>query len=234
MGTVDAPSGQVLPTEAHFENAVLTVNDRRTVIDAPLDAQGPDTAVLMNVLRRVIANRQLGDELAHLLLYDPLTDLPNRILFQDRLNHALAQAERYGRVVALLMIGLAWSKSANIRAGDTARHPDVAEIARQLRRCTRSSDTVARMDDVEFAVILPDVERGEHAGVVARRILEVLAPSYVVGQRSDDVPVGIGIGLYPRDSQDGETLLCNARTALRHARRHEGQHYRFFAHLSVF
>jgi GGDEF domain-containing protein len=223
---VDVPSNQLFPADARLIGGVPTPDERAPVGNEPVDAKGPDSAVLTNVLRRASEHRQIGDALAHLVLYDPVTELPNRILFQDRLNHVLALADRYGRVVALLMVGLSGSEGQR-------RAPGVAEVARQLRRCTRASDTVARLDEVEFAALLPDVERGEHAGVVARRIVEVLSPSYIAGYRADIAHVAVGIGLYPRDSRDGETLLRNARTAMRHVQKYSGQSYRFFAHLSV-
>lgn len=233
MGTpVDVPSSPMRPADTQLLSAVPATNSRLPVDSQPADAQSPD-ALLTNVLRRAGEHREVGDALAHLVLYDPVTDLPNRILFQDRLNHALAQADRYRRVVALLIVGLGGPEGQRVRASSGMARWDVAEVARQLRRCTRSSDTVARTDEAEFAAILPDVEHGEHAGVVARRILEALAPSYIDGYQADALPVAVGISLYPRDSQDAETLLRNARTAMRHARRNGALPYRFFAHLSV-
>jgi diguanylate cyclase (GGDEF)-like protein len=229
---VDAPPSQPLPTVARLIRDAPTTDAQAPVGDEPADAPSADTALLTNIVRRAAEYRQIGDALAQMVLYDPVTELPNRLLFQDRLNHVLAQADRYRRVVALLLVGLSRVDGPHLPASGGIGHQEVAEVARQLRRCTRTSDTVARLDDAEFAAILPDVERGENAGVVARRILEVLSPSYIEGHQAT-VQVAVGIGLYPRDSQDGETLLRNARTALRHARRNSGQSYRFFTHLSV-
>lgn len=159
-------------------------------------------------LRRSEAEK---DRLAH---HDALTDLPNRRLFFDRLDMALARSQRSGNSVALLFIDLDGFKLVNDSLGHDAGDHVLRVVAGRLSACLRKSDTIARMGGDEFTAILEDMASTADVALVAEKIIAaVSAPIPIEGQ---EVAVGasIGIALYPLDAPDARTLLVVADDAM--------------------
>jgi diguanylate cyclase (GGDEF)-like protein/PAS domain S-box-containing protein len=165
------------------------------------------------------ANEARIESLAY---YDGLTELPNRALFLDRLASALQLADRRQEWVAVLFIDLDRFKPINDTLGHAAGDIMLREVAQRLRSCIRESDTVARMGGDEFTMLLSGLSHREAAmrgGIsVAEKVLNVLAPAFVLGEREFFISASIGIALAPQDGVDGDSLLQNADTAMYHAK----------------
>ncbi|MEN6586390.1 MAG: EAL domain-containing protein, partial [Sulfuricella sp.] len=167
--------------------------------------------------------------LQHLAYYDPLTNLPNRMLLQDRLNQAIVMAGRERRKLAILFIDLDRFGSVNEMVGHKAGDALLVEIAQRLRDCVRSSDTVARMCGDEFTVLLPDIPDTQAAGLVAEKIIDALALPYSTEKQPYKISPSIGIAIYPNSASTAEGLLKTADVAMYHAKstgRNTYQYYR--------
>lgn len=160
--------------------------------------------------------RRARDHLQHLAHHDPLTDLPNRSLFGDRLRQALIRAQRRMGLVALLFIDIDRFKFINDSLGHQVGDQFLCEIARRIRTAVRAVDTVARIGGDEFTVILELIEHRGHAEEVARKVLESLREPIALGARGQQVPVtaSIGIAVYPLDGNETEALIRHADAAM--------------------
>ena len=158
---------------------------------------------------RHLANQRV----AYLAYHDSLTDLPNRTLFQDRLQQAVLRSHRDDRGVTVLLIDLDGFKEVNDVLGHHAGDLVLQEVAMRLRGSLRASDTVARLGGDEFAVLLPatDVNRAELA---ARKVLHDLEPPFVADGRPLMVSASIGIAGVPWHAATGEELLQKADSAM--------------------
>ena len=157
-----------------------------------------------------------------LAYYDVLTGLPNRTLFQDRLQAALPLASRRSEWVAILFLDLDRFKPINDSLGHAAGDTVLKDVARRLRRCVRESDTVARMGGDEFTILLTGLADRDGALSacmhVAEKVLLALGPAFVLQEREFFVSASIGIALAPQDGEEGNALLKNADTAMYHAK----------------
>lgn len=155
--------------------------------------------------------------------FDALTGLPNRRMFLDRLEQALLKSRRDGGQVALFIIDLDHFKEVN----DTLGHPLgdllLKEAARRLTDCVRRSDTVARLGGDEFAVVLGNAIDGPHVETVARKIIEVFAEPFLLGEERSYVSASIGITVCPDDAQTADAMVKNADQAMYEAK-HKGRH----------
>lgn len=153
--------------------------------------------------------------------YDSLTELPNRILFNDRLNQAIHLAKRDSSQFALLYIDLDRFKTVNDRLGHSAGDELLKQVARRIREEVRESDTVARVGGDEFTVILSDTARRDDAEAVADKIVAAIAAPFAIGGNGVSVEVGasIGIAVYPSEGQDADELVQAADSAMYGAKR---------------
>jgi len=161
----------------------------------------------------------LNRELQHRSLHDPLTKLPNRMLFRDRLEQALASARREDTLVGLLIIDLDGFKEVNDTAGHHTGDALLQQTANRLRDAVRGVDTVARLGGDEFAVILHTVDDLEHACEKARELNEVIRQPVEVGGERHRVGASIGVALYPEHADTETDLLCHADAAMYSAKR---------------
>ena len=152
--------------------------------------------------------------MSYLAQHDPLTDLPNRLLLDDRLARALALSKRYGRRLAVLFMDLDRFKEINDALGHALGDELLRQVSDRLVKCVRSSDTVSRIGGDEFVILLAELERVEDAAVSAAKIIAaVKAPMRIGGQ--DVCPtLSIGIGIYPDDGDNAEVLIQKADTAM--------------------
>jgi diguanylate cyclase (GGDEF)-like protein len=160
--------------------------------------------------------------------YDPLTRLPNRTLFLDRLAHALSRARRDESIVAVLFIDLDRFKRINDTMGHKGGDVLLKQAAKRLNACVRETDTVARLGGDEFTVILPDLHNAHNTELVARKMLESLAEPFVIDGAEMFVTGSLGITVYPNDGEDAETLLKNADTAMYQGKEDGRNTFRFF------
>ncbi|MBA4397370.1 MAG: hypothetical protein C0394_08310 [Syntrophus sp. (in: bacteria)] len=148
------------------------------------------------------------------LLHDPLTALPNRHLFEDRLEQAIRQIQRSGGQAALLYLDLDGFKPVNDLYGHDAGDIVLRDVAVRIRSCIRTSDTAARIGGDEFVVILLDVEGREGAQRVSQKIVDAVHQPFMVSGQECRVGVSIGISLFPDDGTDIKTLMKVADQAM--------------------
>jgi diguanylate cyclase (GGDEF)-like protein/PAS domain S-box-containing protein len=160
--------------------------------------------------------------------HDALTGLPNRRLMQDRLNQAIMSARRKQRHVAVLFLDLDRFKIVNDTLGHDTGDFILKDVARRLVSCVREGDTVSREGGDEFVMILPDLERPEHARVVADKILKELVRPVEIGGHEIHVTPSIGISHYPNDATDVHQLLKHADNAMYQAKDAGRNTVRFF------
>jgi diguanylate cyclase (GGDEF)-like protein len=158
------------------------------------------------------------DELDHLATHDVLTNLPNRMLLSDRLKQALEQAHRRGGQLAVMFIDLDRFKCINDSLGHAVGDLLLQAVARCLSASVRSSDTVSRQGGDEFVLLLPQVENAADAAALAQKILQAMALPHPIEHHALQIGASIGVSMYPKDGTDAATLLCNADTAMYHAK----------------
>jgi len=171
-----------------------------------------------------ITERKLAEEAtAHLALHDPLTDLPNRRLLRDRLEHALSRAAREGTAVAVLYLDLGGFKSVNDELGHEAGDRLLVAVAGRLRGCLRGADTASRLGGDEFVVVLEGVGDGGEALALAERIALALEEPYSVGGAERTLTASMGVALSAHSHrEDPEELLRSADLAMYRSKR-EGE-----------
>jgi len=207
--------------------ALLTMTLFTSTLDARMQSQ---TARLARSLE--IANAELqtaNEELKQRAFLDALTGLPNRLLFEDRLMHALRRGERAGErmsernadKIAVLFVDLDGFKPVNDSFGHAAGDQVLKEAAMRLRAAARGSDTVARIGGDEFVLLMEDVVSLADSVVLARRLIEVLARPFEIAGRQVAVSGSVGIVVYP-DQGDKDKLVAQADAAMYAAKRAGG------------
>ncbi|HZX30332.1 MAG TPA: EAL domain-containing protein [Rhodocyclaceae bacterium] len=163
--------------------------------------------------------RQAEQRVWHVANHDALTTLPNRSLFHDRLNQALAQAKRRGEKVALVFVDLDRFKSINDTLGHHVGDELLKEVARRLQGCLRSADTVARLGGDEFVVILPGLLGGEaEVSAIVDKLRAALVQPMHLAERALHITASFGISICPEHGDDAATLMRNADIAMYHAK----------------
>lgn len=167
--------------------------------------------------------------MSHLANHDALTDLPNRILLQDRIAQSLQAARRSKSHAAILLLDVDNFKYINDAAGYTVGDELLKQLSMRVKSVIRASDTVARLGGDEFVVLLPDLASAENAGDVAEKIRQKLTDSFAVNGRKFSLTVSSGISLYPDDSADQDSLMRHADAAMYRAKQEGRNRYRFFS-----
>ena len=166
-----------------------------------------------------IEHHQTTRQLAHLVRHDPLTGMPNRILFEDRLQQALASAGRNGKMAALFVLDVDRFKSINDTHGHQAGDALLQQFAHRVRSLLRTSDTLARVGGDEFLLLLPELASSGGAEKVAATIVEALVEPFVIGGQELVMTSSIGIAIYPQDGMDSAALQASADAAMYTAKR---------------
>jgi diguanylate cyclase (GGDEF)-like protein len=167
-------------------------------------------------LRELNANRK---ELELLARYDTLTNLPNRRLFLERLEHAIANARRNGKLLAVLFIDLDGFKGINDTLGHAAGDEVLINVASQLKTAVRETDTVARLGGDEFVVLLDNLDSEQQAASIAMAIFDRFQHDMHVAGRELHVSASMGIGIYPKDGKNANDLMQNADMAMYHSKK---------------
>jgi len=192
-----------------------------------LDKKRLDATRLGRTVRYALARQRHADQLSRLAQYDELTGLANRSLFQDRLERALAWARRQDRLIAVMILDLNGFKAVNDRLGHVAGDRLLALMAQRLTGRLRETDTVARLGGDEFAILIENLAKPEHAALVARKLLDTVAPPATVDGEDVVVTASLGVAVYPRDGQDGAQLVREADRAMYRAKAEGGNLCRF-------
>ncbi len=181
-------------------------------------------AIKRNVTEKKAYEKQL-DYLAH---HDPLTGLPNRLQFSDMLTKCLAQAVRLDQIMAVLFLDLDQFKLINDTLGHSLGDLLLKSVSERLQNCIREADMIARMGGDEFTVILSNVASTDAVKATTERIVDALGKPYVLAGQELFVTVSIGVGMYPADGTDVETLVKNADSAMYRAKEQGRNNYQFY------
>jgi diguanylate cyclase (GGDEF)-like protein/PAS domain S-box-containing protein len=203
--------------EIPIEDSIAPIHDR----------EGQATGAVI-VFRDVSAARAMALQMTHSAQHDFLTGLPNRILLNDRVGQAIASASRHNNKIAVLFLDLNGFKHINDSLGHSTGDKLLQSIAKRLLSCGRGSDTVSRQGGDEFVVPLSDLDQADDAAVTARRMLHAVAEPHSIDQHELHVTASIGVGVFPDDGLNEETLIKNADTAMYQAKEHGCQSYQFF------
>src|SRR6202521_1581375 len=195
---------------------------------APIhDRDGHVTGAVI-VFHDVSMARAVVQEMSHLAQHDALTDLPNRLLLNDRLAQAISLARRNHHLLAVLFLDLDGFKNINDSLGHSIGDKLLQSVSARLLACVRKSDTVSRQGGDEFVVLLPEVTQAADAAISAAKIITELKNAHSIGEHRLHVTASIGISTYPDHGENGETLIKNADTAMYHAKQCGRDNYQFF------
>jgi diguanylate cyclase (GGDEF)-like protein/PAS domain S-box-containing protein len=203
--------------EAAIEDSAAPIHDRR----------GQVTGAVM-VFHDVSTARAMSLRMSYLAQHDDLTDLPNRILLNDRLAQSIALAQRRKQKLALLFLDLDHFKHVNDSLGHAIGDRLLQSVARRLVACIRGSDTVSRQGGDEFVILLSQVMHAQDAGITAEKILLTLNEPHRIGEHDIHITASIGVVTYPDDAVDAESLLKNADFAMYQAKDGGRNNFQYF------
>jgi diguanylate cyclase (GGDEF)-like protein/PAS domain S-box-containing protein len=206
------------------DNSEIPVEDSAAPI---YDANGRIRGAVI-VFHDVMASREMTAKMAHLAQHDFLTNLPNRVLLNDRIAQGIALAERLGTHLAVLFVDLDDFKQINDSLGHSIGDKLLQSVARRLSACVRRSDTVSRQGGDEFALLVSEAKGAEHAALTAERVVAALAAPHSIEGLELNVTASIGISTYPDDASDAATLIEHADTAMYQAKEKGRNNYQFF------
>ena len=234
MPHAECPMARALHTGQAEVNQEITVErpdgSRRTAmvnIAPRRDAAGRLTGAI-NCMTDITALKSAEERIRHLAHFDALTGLANRTLLQDRLQQAIAHANRQGSQVAVLFLDLDNFKHINDSRGHELGDHLLQAVAVRLRECLREGDSVARLGGDEFVLTTPILHGNKDAALVAQKLLAALNQPIVIQGVLLQTGASIGISLYPNDGLDVESLMRAADTAMYHAKESGRGNYQFF------
>jgi diguanylate cyclase (GGDEF)-like protein/PAS domain S-box-containing protein len=183
-------------------------------LSAVKDERGLTTHHYAGIFMDITAQKQAEEYLRHRATHDPLTNLPNRELFRDRLSQVLSLSHREKRMAAVMLLDLDHFKPINDSLGHAIGDRVLQGVARRLLGCLRDCDTAARLGGDEFAVLLPEITNAEAVAPIAQRLLGALTKPFVFGGRECSISASIGISLYPAHGVTADALLSSADSAM--------------------
>jgi len=223
----------VLEQGENFEGQVELVRQNGETFWCALSTKAIDPNNAQNgtiwLFEDVTSQRESEIRLRKLANFDSLTGLPNRTVFNDRLEHALHKIQRSSGTLAVFFLDLDHFKNINDSLGHKAGDILLCEVANRLKSCVREGDTVARLGGDEFTVILEEVRSAKYVAKVADKILAAISQSYLLDSTEVNISPSIGISLYPSDGRDVDILLRNADAAMYHAKKHGRNNFQFYS-----
>uniref|UniRef100_B8HP13 Diguanylate cyclase/phosphodiesterase with PAS/PAC sensor(S) n=1 Tax=Cyanothece sp. (strain PCC 7425 / ATCC 29141) TaxID=395961 RepID=B8HP13_CYAP4 len=209
--------GQVTDFESQVyrkDGSVIWISENARAVR---DRQG-NILYFEGTVEDISARKQAELTIHYQAFHDLLTGLPNRALFDDRLNQALADARRYQHLLAVFFLDLDRFKVINDTLGHAIGDQLLQQVAQRLLPCLREIDTIARWGGDEFTLLLPHVQTPADSVKIAERLLASLKPPFSLKGHNLHITASLGIALYPHDGEDGTTLLRNADAALYRAK----------------
>lgn len=187
-----------------------------------------DSYLLERCLSYAVEKYETDKKLSELSLYDPLTGVPNRVLFRQAMEESIERAKAEQAPLALLLINLDGFKKINEIYGSEAGDQLVATMAERLNHCVRKSDCLARVGADEFTLLLEDYENKEDVALVAKKVIDVLSNPFMVSGTPLMVSCSIGIATYPECGDTVDGLLRRANMAMVQAKSQRGSQYYFY------
>jgi diguanylate cyclase (GGDEF)-like protein/PAS domain S-box-containing protein len=204
-------------TEVSIEDSSAPIHDRRGLV----------TGAVM-VFHDVSQTRSMSLRMAYLAQHDDLTDLPNRLLLNERLGHDIALTGRRHGLLAVLFLDLDRFKHINDTLGHAIGDRVLKSVAARLLECVRKSDTVSRQGGDEFIVLLSSISHAQDAAVGAQKIVSALSAPHFIDGHQLHLTVSVGISTYPEDGTDPESLTKSADMAMYQAKAKGRNNYQFF------
>jgi len=183
----------------------------------------------MGTAHDITDRKQAEEIISKLAYYDPLTGLPNRLLFNDRLNMAITRAERFQDKIAVFMLDLDKFKDVNDTLGHTVGDHLLKAVADRLSVALRKSDTVARMGGDEFIICVSDLKEHGNPAQLAEKILENFISPFIFNSHVISIKSSVGIAMYPEDGADCEMLIRNADIAMYKAKHAGGNLFKSYS-----
>ena len=193
----------------------------------PVTLEG-EFAFVLAFAEDISARKVAEAHVEHMAHHDALTGLANRMLLNDRLKHAIINAQRRKRTQALLFIDLDRFKTVNDTVGHSAGDALLLEVALRLRECVRESDTLARIGGDEFVILLTNLIKPDDSTHVAEKVIAAIGLPISVESHVFNITASVGIAVWPSDGADAETLMRNADVAMYHAKNSGRNNYQFF------
>ena len=200
------------------------------VVTEDIDANVSETVDLVqafNEMRSQVNARE--EKLDHMAHHDALTGLPNRVLFRDRLEHALEQVKRSNIQLAVMFLDLDRFKPINDSLGHDVGDILLCEVSYALKKAVRSLDTVARLGGDEFAILLESISNSSDIEHIANKILNIINQPFIIQGNELHIGTSFGISVAPTDSVSGDHLLRDADAAMYEAKKAGRGTYRFFS-----
>jgi diguanylate cyclase (GGDEF)-like protein/PAS domain S-box-containing protein len=195
---------------------------------SPIRDENHQLTGVVIVFHDVSAAKAMKTKMEHLAQHDYLTNLPNRVLLNDRLNQAIEVAKRHDTKLALLFLDLDNFKHINDSLGHETGDKLLQLVTKSINDCLRASDTLSRQGGDEFIILLGDIKFGEDAVLTAEKILDTLSLPHKLSDCELHITTSIGISIYPTDGTTAEELIKNADTAMYVAKENGRNNYQFF------
>jgi len=225
-------------TQFNFEHRIVWpdgqvrhVHSQAGIKRDPLDRPVQVTGTIHDITDRRLTEDQLYEKEMHLnylAYHDALTGLPNRLLFQDRFQHAISRAKRSRKRVVILFLDLDRFKKVNDSLGHEIGDQLLREVALRLKSCAREEDTLARLGGDEFVLLLEELDQENAASVVAKKVIAQLARTFEVGGFQLYASASIGIGVYPDNGESVEELMKCADVAMYRAKERGRNGFQFY------
>ena len=239
-----------MPLEAAAEKQILEMQDIKSLLVLPVYTEkeligfiGFDNVIttgawpeenidLLRITAEIVGNtiarKRAMEALRHIAYHDPLTNLPNRMLFHDRLKVSINQAKRSKKVVAALLLDLDSFKVVNDSFGHQMGDSLLKAVAKRLTQRVREGDTIARMGGDEFMLVLPDLIQAQDVCIIAQKILTMTAQPFEIQGHVIHTTASMGISLFPLDAHDVDNLIKLADVAMYLSKGQGKNTYRFY------
>ena len=211
--------GETLQAEETIPNMLTGVTQVFMTVKIPLMHEDGSIHALCGISTDISERKDIEEHMQHMAQYDALTHLPNRALFNDRLQQAIAAAQRNKAHLALMFIDLDKFKPVNDTYGHGVGDLLLKEVALRIQDCLRESDTAARIGGDEFVILLPAIETQQHAGKVGEKILHALNRPFALAGHTLQISGSIGVAVYPEHGRDEKLLVKSADIAMYHAKK---------------
>jgi diguanylate cyclase (GGDEF)-like protein/PAS domain S-box-containing protein len=220
--------GETLQTEETNLNILTGVTNVFLSVKLPLRREDGSIYALCGISTDITERKEIEEHMRHVAQYDGLTHLPNRALFNDRLQQALAVANRNQERLALMFLDLDKFKPVNDTYGHGVGDLLLKEVAQRIQDCLRESDTAARIGGDEFVVLLPVIESGQDAGIVGEKILNALNRPFELAGHNLKISSSIGVAVYPDHGSSEKLLVKSADIAMYHAKKNGRNNVRIY------
>ncbi|MFT5578199.1 MAG: diguanylate cyclase (GGDEF)-like protein [Paraglaciecola psychrophila] len=217
----------IIALTEQLDSPVATEAMRKGAFDY-LASENLDNYVLERCLGRAAEKRHVDKKLSQLNLYDPLTGIPNRVLFRQGMERAVEQAKLQCSFLALLVINLDGFKKVNESYGSESGDQLVTAMAQRLGRCVRKSDSIARIGGDEFSLVLDDCHGPDDLSLVAKKVIDVLCEPFTVSGIPLMMSCSIGIAIYHESGDNVDDMLRSANMALVEAKSQRGSQFRIY------